>query len=72
MRRFSAALLAAVLLLTAAGCGRRTDTWKWVPQRKPLVSCAAHRYRLKHWNGSRTGWYKQKHRPCPIGQKPVF
>ena len=26
MRRFSAALLAAVLLLTAAGCGRRTDT----------------------------------------------
>ena len=53
-------------------CGRRTDTWKWVPQRKPLVSCAAHRYRWKHWNGSRTGWYKQKHRPCPIGRKPVF
>ena len=26
MRRFSAALLAAVLLLTAAGCGRQTDT----------------------------------------------
>ena len=26
MRRFSAALLAAVLLLTAAGCGRRTGT----------------------------------------------
>ena len=47
-------------------------TWKWVPQRKPLVSCAAHRYRWKHWNGSRTGWYKQKHRPCPIGRKPVF
>ena len=41
-------------------------------QRKPLVSCAAHRYRWKHWNGSRTGWYKQKHRPCPIGRKPVF
>ena len=26
MRRFSAALLAAVLVLTAAGCGRQTDT----------------------------------------------
>ena len=49
-------------------CGRRTDTWKWVPQRKPLVSCAAHRYRWKHWNGSRTGWYKQKHRPAPLGE----
>ena len=26
MRRFSAALLAALLVLTAAGCGRRADT----------------------------------------------
>ena len=40
--------------------------------KKPLGSCAGHRYRWKHWNGSRTGWYKQKHRPCPIGRKPVF
>ena len=50
----------------------RTADFTEVPQRKPLVSCAAHRYRWKHWNGSRTGWYKQKHRPCPIGRKPVF
>ena len=46
---------------TAAEAIRNTD-----------YPAAAHRYRWKHWNGSRTGWYKQKHRPCPIGRKPVF
>ena len=39
---------------------------EWVPQRKPLVSCGAHRYRWKRWNGSPIGWYDKSTGTVPV------